>query len=152
MGVPWKLQKYVSEGTLDAIARAVDGAEAKTSAQIAVHIVRSLLPMEDLRARARRAFFRLGVDRTSRRNGVLLFVAMKKRRFEIVTDEGVEREISSDVWPLIASDLSACIAREGFEKGICLGVARIGEVLTAKFPRDEGAADVNELPDRPSVE
>ncbi len=77
---------------------------------------------------------------------------MKKRRFEIVTDEGVERVISRDVWPALASELSRTIVREGFEKGICLGVARIGEVLAPKFPREKRAVDANELPDRPSVE
>jgi uncharacterized membrane protein len=152
MQVPRKLQKYVSEDTLDAIARAVQDAEETTSAQIVVHIVRNLLPMEDLRSRALRAFFQLGVDRTRGRNGVLLFVVMKKRRFEIVTDEGVERVVSRDVWPALASELSRTIAREGFEKGIRLGVARIGEVLAPKFPREKGTVDANELPDRPSVE
>jgi uncharacterized membrane protein len=152
MEVPWKLQKYVSESTLDAIAAAVREAEAATSAQIVVHIVRNLLPMEDLRSRALRAFFQLGVDRTRGRNGVLLFVVMKKRRFEIVTDEGVERVVSRNVWPALASELSKTIAREGFEKGICIGVARIGEVLAPKFPREAGSIDANELPDRPSVE
>lgn len=152
MKVPRKLQKYVSESTLGAIARAVDEAEAKTSAEIVVHIVRNLLPMEEPRARALRAFFELGVDRTSGRNGVLLFVVMKKRCFEIVTDEAVNREVSADVWSAIASDVSRTIVRDGFEKGICHGVERMGEVLAAKFRRPEGAADVNELPDRPSAE
>jgi uncharacterized membrane protein len=153
MGVPRRLRKYVSEETLDAIARAVREGESKTSGQIVVHIVRNLLPMEDLHTRARRAFFTLGVDRTSRRNGVLLFVVMKKRRFEIVADEGVERVVAGDLWPTIADELSAALAREGFERGICLGVGRVGDVLASKFPRETGSveADVNELPDRPSV-
>lgn len=152
MKVPRKLQKHVSEETLDRIAQAVDEVEAKTSSQIVVHLVNNLLPMEESRARALRAFFELGVDRTSGRNGVLLFVVMKKRLFEIVTDEAIDREVSAEVWRGIASELSRTIAREGFEKGICHGVARIGEVLAAKFPRHPGDVGVNELPDRPSVE
>jgi uncharacterized membrane protein len=151
MKVPRKLHGQVSEGTLDAIARSVREAESMTSAQIVVHIVRSLLPLEDSRSRALRAFFELGVDRTAGRNGVLLFLAMKKHRFEIVTDEGVEREIPSDVWKEIASDLSKAIGRQGFEHGICAGVTRMGEVLASKFPRRPGD-QLNELPDRPRVE
>lgn len=152
MKVPRKLQKYVSEATLDAIARAVHEGEEKTSAQIVVHIVGRLLPMEDLRARALRAFFQLGVHRTRGRNGVLLFVVMRKRRFEIVTDEGVERVVARDIWPTLATEISTTISGHGFEKGICLGIKRIGEVLASKFPRVKGNVAVNELPDRPSVE
>jgi uncharacterized membrane protein len=149
MKVPPKLRRHVSEANLDAIAKAVDEAEASTSAEIVVHIVRSLLPLEKPRARARRAFLRLGVHRTEKRNGVLLFVAMKKRCFEIVADEGADREIDRTVWKEIAEEIERTIHRDGFEKGICRGVSRIGAKLSERFPRSP--RDVNELPDRPTV-
>jgi uncharacterized membrane protein len=149
MEVPGKLRGHVSEATLEAIARAVDDAESRTSGEIVVHIVRSLLPLEKPRARAIRAFFRLGVGRTEKRNGVLLFVAMKKRRFEIVADEGASGEIDPEVWKEIAEEIESAIERHGFERGICRGVERIGATLAERFPR--AARDANELPDRPTV-
>jgi putative membrane protein len=75
---------------------------------------------------------------------------MKNRRFEILADVGVDAGVDAAVWARIAENLSAIIDREGFERGICEGVARIGEVLEEHFPREPG--DVDELPDRPSVE
>jgi uncharacterized membrane protein len=147
--VPRSLRNDVSEATLDRIARAVDEAESKTSAEIVVRIVHNLLPLERPRPRAVRAFFELGVDRTTRRNGVLLFIVMKKRSFEIVADEGVDREVSAEVWDEIAERISEGIDHEGFEKGVSRGVALIGDVLAKLFPRE--AWDVNELPDRPTV-
>lgn len=149
MEVPRKLQGLVSEATLDAIAEAVDDAESSTSGEIVIHIVRNLLPLEKPRARAIRAFLRLGVDRTERRNGVLLFVAMKKRCFEIVADEGADRTIGREVWNEIAKEIETAIERFGFQRGICRGVERIGAVLRERFPREE--RDTNELPDRPTV-
>jgi uncharacterized membrane protein len=147
--VPRSLRNDVSESDLEAIARAVDEAESRTSAEIVVRIVHNLLPLERPRARARRTFFELGVQRTARRNGVLLFIVMKKRCFEIVTDEGVARVVGPEVWEEVAGRISEGIDRDGFRKGVSRGVAQMGDVLAKVFPRQ--ASDVNELPDRPTV-
>jgi uncharacterized membrane protein len=148
--VPRKLRKYVSEATLDAIARAVEEAESKTSGEIVVHIVRNLLPLETPRRRAYRAFRALGVDRTRGRNGVLLFLVMRKKRFEIVADDGVDEKVGSNTWTEIARRITEAIEREGFEAGVCRGVALLGGALAPHYPREKG--DVDELPDRPRVE
>jgi uncharacterized membrane protein len=150
MRVPGKLRGYVSEETLDAIAHAVDEAESKTSGEIVVHVVRSLLPFESPRGRALRAFAALGIGGTRRRNGVLLFFAMKKRRFEILADQSVDAKVGAAAWEGVASRIRETIEREGFEKGACVGVGLLGEVLAAHYPYEGG--DVNELPDRPRVE
>jgi uncharacterized membrane protein len=147
---PRKLRKDVSEKTLDAIARAVEEAESTTSGEIVVHIVHSLLPLETPRPRAYRAFLALGVHRTRRRNGVLLFLVMKKRLFEIVADDGIDAKAGAAVWQEIVSRITETIEREGFEAGISRGVALLGEALSKHFPREEG--DVDELPGRPKVE
>lgn len=149
MRVPMRLRKDVTRETLDAIAASVDRAESQTSGEMVVHIVRSLLPLEKPRDRAVRAFRRLGVHKTKRRNGVLLFVAMKKRRFEIVADEGIDQTVDAKVWAELARRIEERIERDGFEKGICEGVELIGALLTQRFPRETD--EVNELPDRPTL-
>jgi uncharacterized membrane protein len=148
--VPRKLRKYVSEATLDAIARAVKEAESKTSGEIVVHIVRNLLPLETPRRRAHRAFRALGIDRTRGRNGVLLFLVMRKKRFEIVADDRIDEKVGSTGWQEIAARITEAIERQGFEVGVCGGVALLGEALARHYPREKG--DVDELPDRPSIE
>jgi uncharacterized membrane protein len=150
MEVPRQLRKYVSEETLDAIARAVEEAESKTSGEIVVHIVSNLLPFEPPRRRAVRAFHALGVDQTRRRYGVLLLLVMRKRRFEIIADEGIDAKVGASGWREIAARIRESIEREGFEAGLCRGVALLGDALAKHFPKDE--SDVDELPDRPRVE
>jgi uncharacterized membrane protein len=150
MEVPRRLKNDVSEKTLDAIAFAVESAEARTSAEIVVHIVHSLFPLESPRRRAHRAFGALGVGRTRERNGVLLFLVMKKRLFEIVADEGAHRKVGRQAWEGIAHGITAAIEREGFEAGVCRGVSLLGGELEKHFPR--GERDVDELPDRPRQE
>ncbi len=150
MKVPRKLRNDVSEKTLDAIARAVEEAESNTSGEIVVHMVHNLLPLESPRRRAVRAFLALGIHRTRRRNGVLLFLVMKKRLFEIVADDGVHKKVGALAWEEIARRITETIEREGFEAGVCRGVALLGEALAKPFPREEG--DVDELPNRPRIE
>jgi uncharacterized membrane protein len=149
MEVPKKLRGEVSEATLDTIASTVDEAESKTSGEIVVRLVHRLLPLEKPRARAQREFFELRCHETKLRNGVLLFVVMASRRFEIVADEGIDRQVEPGTWEAIADRLSEGIARHGLEHGVCDAVASIGEVLAKHFPREAG--DVDELPDRPTV-
>ncbi len=150
MDVPRKLRKYVSEETLDAIARAVEEAESTTSGEIVVHIVRNLLPFETPRRRAVRAFRALGVDQTRRRYGVLLLLVMRRRRFEIVADDGIDEKVGAPGWQEIAADIKETIDGEGFEAGVCRGVQLLGGALAKHFPKEQG--DVDELPDRPRVE
>jgi uncharacterized membrane protein len=137
----------VSEKTLDAIARAVEEAENKTSGEIVVHLSGSLLPFESARRRALRVFQELGVSRTRLRNGVLLFFVLKKRRFEIVADEGVDARVDRTEWRAMAARITDAIDRHGFEQGVCRAVALIGEALSRHFPRS--GDDVDELPNRP---
>src|SRR5262245_48822443 len=150
MEVPRKLRNDLSATTLDAIAAAVKVAESRTSAEIVVHVVHNLLPFESPRRRAYRAFAALGIGGTQRRNGVLLFIVMKKRTFEIVADEGAHQKVGAKGWEEIALQISEGIHHEGFERGVCRGVVLLGEILESHFPRDE--SDRDELPDRPRVE
>lgn len=147
--VPRALRAWLTEETLDTIARAVHEAESRTSGEIVVHILGRLLPFESSRRRAKRVFHELGVYRTKRRNGLLLFLAMKKRQFEIVVDEGLE-SIDSEVWTSVAAGLSERIGRDGFEKGVCEAVGEIGDVLADAYP-SEAEDEGDELPNRPSL-
>lgn len=150
MSVPGRLKRYVSEDTLGAIESAVRRAESTTSGEIVVHIVSRLLPFETPRRRALRTFSELGVGRKIQRNGILLFLVMRTRRFEIVVDFGIDEKAGASTWAEIASRMSEAIASEGFGPGVSRGVALLGEVLARYFPPEEGSR--KELPDRPGVE
>jgi uncharacterized membrane protein len=134
MAVPAKLASYLSQKDLDAISLAVSEAESRTAGEIRVHIAHGLLPFEKPRARAIREFFRLGMDKTRDRTGVLLFLVLKKHRFEIVADQGIHSRVADGTWEQIARSV---------EKSICQGVQQIGDVLAQHVPRQ--ADDQDEL-------
>jgi len=135
MAVPAKLAPYLKEEDLEAISAAVAAAESKTSGEIRVHILYNLLPLEKPRARAIREFFRLGVRQTKGRTGVLLFFTLKKKRFEIVADEGVDACVEEGTWDRMARDIESHIQEVGLAPGIVHAVRRVGEVLENCAPK-----------------
>lgn len=145
MRVPRALRGHLSEEDLDRIAAAIAEAERETSGELRVHVVARLLPFEKPRRRAVREFFTLGVDRTKDGSGVLLFLAVKSGRFEIVADRAINEKVGEDSWNEIASEITDHIRENGIGDGLEHGVRRIGAFLAAHFPIQPD--DVNELPD-----
>jgi uncharacterized membrane protein len=95
--------------------------------------------------RAKQLFLRLGMDKTERRNGVLIYFATASRRFAIVGDEGIDQVVPKNFWGDV-KDLMAARFWEGeFCAGMVEGIALVGEKLREFFPwRRE---DVDELAD-----
>ena len=145
MRVPKPLRRHLSEEDLDRIAGAIAEAERETSGELRVHIVARLLPFENARKRAIREFFQLGVDRTRDGSGVLLFLAVRSGRFEIVADRAINEKVGDQIWNTIAAEITEHIHENGLGDGLEHGVRRIGSFLSQHFPIQPD--DVNELPD-----
>ena len=145
MRVPKRLRSHLSEEDLERIANAISEAERETSGELRIHIVPRLLPLENARKRAIREFFRLGVDRTNDGSGVLLFLAVRSGRFEIVADRAINEKVGDDAWNEIAFEITNHICKNGIADGLEHGVRRIGEFLAHHFPIQPN--DVNELSD-----
>ncbi|MBV9618108.1 MAG: TPM domain-containing protein, partial [Verrucomicrobia bacterium] len=69
-----RTKEFLSKLEHDHIVQAIREAESKTSGQIRIFIQRGKLDGDPLPA-AHRRFHRLGMHKTSGRNGVLIFVA-----------------------------------------------------------------------------
>ena len=145
MRVPKRLRSQLSEEDLDRIAAAIGEAERGTAGELRVHIVSRLLPLENARKRAIREFFRLGVDRTKDGSGVLLFLAVRSHRFEIVADRAINDKVGEESWADIAVEITSHIRENGIGDGLEHGIRRIGGFLSLHFPIQPD--DVNELPD-----
>ena len=138
------MRLFLSKLDSDRIVAAIADAEKKTSGEIRVHITRH--KPANLEERAKRRFELLGMTRTALRNGVLIYIAPKARRFCVLGDAGIHEKCGDDFWKETASEIEAHFRRGDFTEGIVRGIAKIGDVLAAHFPRSAG--DVNELPDK----
>jgi uncharacterized membrane protein len=137
------MRHFLSQLDHDRIVAAIAEAESKTSAEIRVHVTRH--KPENLEERAKRRFELLGMTRTVHRNGVLIYIAPKLRRFRILGDAGIHEKCGDDFWKETAGELESHFRKGQFTEGLVQGIAKVGRVLADHFPRQ--ATDRNELPD-----
>jgi uncharacterized membrane protein len=142
-----KTQTFSSEIRDDAIVRAIQDLELKTSGELRVLITGQAI--DDPLQAAWQAFARLGMDRTALRNSVLIFVAPEAQKFALIHDQGYAEQSHPAFWQTLAEDLS-----QGFKSGDYTGtlarvIAQAGTHMAQIFPRHPGDGDANELPDTP---
>jgi uncharacterized membrane protein len=137
------MRHFFSKLDSDRIVAAIADAEKRSSGEIRVHVT-SRKP-SNLEERARRRFELLGMTRTAERNGVLIYIAPKLRRFQILGDSGIHEKCGDDFWKETAAAMEERFRRGDFTEGLLHGIGKVGEVLAGHFPRKAGG--VNELPD-----
>jgi uncharacterized membrane protein len=143
-----------AEGDLDAIAAVVREAEAGTSAEIRVHLERTVPRVAgqeglDALRRAREVFVHLGMHRTTLRHGVLIYVALEDHRVAIVGDEGIHTQVGEGYWSGVR-DLMVSRLRQGAASAALVEAVRdLGRSLSTHFPRRPD--DTNELSDSVSL-
>jgi uncharacterized membrane protein len=152
---PGWTRPFLSEADFDAITRAIKTAEARTSAEIRVHLERRvprrlwLGRAPEVMTRAQHVFRRLGMHRTAERHGVLIYLAVEDRRFAVVGDEGIHGRVGDPHWhrvrDLMVEKLRSSAPREAIERA----VEELGRALAEHYPRRPD--DKNELSDEVSV-
>ena len=125
------------------IVSAIREAEKKTSGEIRVFLEKGA--RGDLMERAQKIFEKLGMTRTKRRNGVLIYLSIRNREFVILGDRGIHQKVGDDFWRDVVSIFEKRFSEGHFVEGIVSGIHEIGKKLQIHFPREKG--DVNELPD-----
>jgi uncharacterized membrane protein len=117
-----------------AIVSAIRDAESKTSGQIRVFIQRGKLNVDPLAA-AQKRFHRLGMHKTSERNGVLIFVAPRAHKFAVVGDQAIHQECGDELWQSLVEKMRDHFRNEKFTHAIVDAIREIGDALAAQFPR-----------------
>src|SRR5262249_44150440 len=145
---PRWVRKFLADADLEAIARAVAEAEAGTSGEIRVHL--DARCRGEAMPRAIAVFERLGMSRTTLRNGVLIYLAIKDRKLAVIGDAGIHARVTAEYWERLKETLVADLRRERPRDGLVQAVRDVGEVLRRHFPRTPD--DKNELTDQVSLE
>lgn len=116
--------------------------ERLSSAEIAVH-VEGRVPGGDPVKRGTTLLTKLGITRTRERNGVLIYAAVRDRRFAIIADQGVAEPPESKFWDEAMQRMTIAFRRGAFGDGLCECVKSVGRQLAKKFPRQSD--DKNEV-------
>ena len=125
------------------IVAAIKEAELNTSGEIRVHIENHC--KEEALERAAEVFYDLKMDRTAARNGILFYLAVKDRKFAIIGDEGINKEVEHDFWNDIKDEMIYNFKENKFAEGLIAGILKCGDKLKKYFPYQND--DVNELSD-----
>lgn len=135
--------KFFSAAEESRIVDAIRQAENNTSGEIRVHV--EVGAQAPALAVAQRIFGELGMDKTKDRNGILILLAVDRRQFAIIGDEGIDKVVSRDFWDEERDLLQRHFRKGEFAEGIALAIQQVGAKLKQFFPYQ--ADDVNELPD-----
>ncbi len=140
-------EELLSPGDLERVREAVRRAEMRTSGEIRVHLDDTIA--EDVMDHAAFVFEELGMNRTKDRNGVLIFVSVADRRAAVIGDAGIHEKLPKGFWNETLGVILEQFRAERYTEGLCMGVERLGEQLSAHFPRVTD--DHNELSDEVSI-
>jgi uncharacterized membrane protein len=140
-------KKILSKEELNALSSEIGEIEKRAAGELRVvlrhhrHLTERKLSLHDL---ALKEFTRLGMHRTKHRNGVLIFLLISERKFQIIADEGIHSKVEDGTWDGIATVMSSHFRESNFKKGISEALQAVGAVLSRHFPGTGQAA--NELP------
>ena len=136
-------KKFFTKEEKRRIVEAIRQAEGQTSGEIRVFVERRGHP--EVLTRAKKVFQKLGMTRTQKRNGVLIYFSLSQRAFAIVGDEGIHAKVGDNFWKGIAAGMEKHFSQDDFSLGLVEGIREMGATLRRYFPR--GAGDTNELSD-----
>jgi uncharacterized membrane protein len=126
------------------VLNAVKAAERLSSGEIKVH-VEARCRGGDAPARAGELFRALGLQRTEKRNAVLIYLAVRDQLFALHADSGIAADAA--FFEGASRALANGLKRSAFGDGLVGAVQAIGHKLAARFPRaadDRNAID-NEI-------
>lgn len=127
------------------IVQAIRDAERSTSGEVRIY-VESKNPFMAPVDRAAEVFFKLKMEETEHRNGVLLYLAMDHRELALFADEGIYKAVGAAYWDEAVKHMLSQFTHYNITNGIVQCILSIGKTLQEKFPY-ESSTDKNELPD-----
>lgn len=127
------------------IVEAIRQAEKQTSGEIRI-FVESKNSFVDPLDRAKEIFFKLKMQETEHRNGVLLYLAMEHHELALFADEGIYEKAGAGYWNNEVKEMITGFTSDNIGDSIERCILHIGQTLKEKFPY-EATTDKNELPD-----
>ena len=147
-------RRVLDGAALDRLQQRVAQSERRHSGEVRI-CVEPRLPWAWLlrgaapRERAIAMFGELRVWDTEFNNGVLVYLLLAEHAIEIVADRAVARLVPQAEWDRLAAAMGEAFRAGRFEDGLRQAIDAVDTHLTHHFPLTEGAANPNELPDRP---
>lgn len=147
------IYKFMNDDELLRISNKIKAEEKKTAGEICVSIKehRSFLQRnKPVRKLAEEEFFKLGIDKTRDKTGIIIFFLLEAREFYILADEGINKKVPEKTWDKIKDEMQEHFLEGQFSEGIIHGIDRVGKILSEHFPVKSD--DSNEISNRVVLE
>jgi uncharacterized membrane protein len=136
-------KKFFTKTEEKHILSAIKEAELASSGEVRVFVESHC--KGNIESRTIEIFKQLKMHKTRERNAVLIYVAIKDRRFTIFGDEGIHQKMGFQFWNAEAAILKSYFVENKIIEGLSATIISIGQILKEHFPYE--ADDKNELPD-----
>lgn len=136
-----KIKEFHQQLNESRLVFAIQEVERKTSGEIRVFV--SKHPIEDPVVAAQKVFLREKMDRTTERNGVLIFIAPLSQKYAVIGDQGITEKVGNQFWSEVVDSMGGYFKQADFNQGVVEAIQKIGETLAIHFPRKRD--DENEL-------
>ncbi|NDC41983.1 MAG: TPM domain-containing protein [Chitinophagia bacterium] len=141
----FRKKEQLSKAVQKKVAEHIKLSEQKTSGEIRVFVESDCLG--DPLQRAREVFSTLGMEKTTARNAILIYLAFNHKKFALFGDEVIfEKAGGPAFWQSAADKLKEKLKVADYAGGICDCIDELGKELALHFPYDP-AVKKNELPD-----
>ncbi len=141
----FKKKEFFSAEQKERIVAAIRAMEQKTSGEIRVY-VESKNPFMDPMDRAAEIFYKLKMQETDHRNGVLLYIETKHKELALFGDEGIYTATGAEYWNSAVKEMISKFHGNDITDGVVQCITQVGHTLCEKFPYNR-TEDKNELPD-----
>ncbi|ARV07542.1 hypothetical protein BTO04_12960 [Polaribacter sp. SA4-10] len=127
-----KVEAFLSQEEEQEIISAIRVAEKNTSGEIRVHIEATSEKNHD--DRSLEVFHMLKMNNTKDENAVLIYVAVKDKKFVIYGDKGINEVVPDDFWNTTKDVMQNHFKLGDFKQGLVAGILKAGEELQEHFP------------------
>lgn len=137
---------FLSDDDLLRISAKIKEMELITSGEIRVSVKEKkpfLKRSKEISELAKDEFFRLKMNNTRDKTGILIFLLLDARQFYILADSGINEKVPENTWDLIRDEVQQKFRMGKFSEGIILSVEKVGQKLAEHFPKKPD--DTNEL-------
>jgi uncharacterized membrane protein len=126
------MKDFLTNDQEQEVVDAIRAAEAQTSGEIRVVITsRWILRPE---RHAWRLFEKLGMTRTRHRNGALIVLLTRRRRFVVLGDSGLNEIVKPGYWQDIAAEMTGLLRDDRKVDAITAAIRKLGETMADHWP------------------
>jgi len=137
---------YFTDDDFLLISDKIKQMEKQTSGEIRVSLFSKKLKEKensDIRALAENEFYRLNMQNTRDKTGILIYLNLHIRQFYILADSGINEKVEQSRWDYIRDEIQKDFASGMFIKGVLNGIESVGRILSEFFPIKDD--DTNEI-------